>query len=64
VLARSTLWRWYEGALVGPELGCAEVIVPLARLTVFTWLSSLREVLNILAAASLLEKRGGRIGRD
>jgi hypothetical protein len=38
-------------------------MVPLARLTVFTWLSSLRDVLNIFAAASLLEKRGGSNGR-
>ena len=39
------------------------VTVPRAKLTVLTWLSSARVLLNILAAASLLEKRGGSVGR-
>jgi hypothetical protein len=38
-------------------------IKPRAKLTVFTWLSSVRAFESIFAAASELEKRGGRLGR-
>ena len=42
----------------------AGVTVPRARLTVLTWLSSLRALLNIVTAASELLNRAGSSGRD
>lgn len=45
------------GALVGIV---GVLSVPLASVTVLTWLSSLCALLNILAPASDEEKRGGR----
>lgn len=50
------------GTLVGPG-GLNPLYVPRARLTVLTTLSSPRVLLNMVAAASELEKRAGRWGR-
>jgi len=46
-----------------PGVIAGVVTVPLARLTVLTWLSSVFALLNIFAAASELENRAGRVGR-
>lgn len=51
------------GALVGMVGMVGVLTVPLARVTVLTWLSSPLALLSILAAASAEEKRGGRLGR-
>jgi len=53
-----------ERARIGTLVGIAGVVtVPLARLTVLIWLSSILALLNILAAASELENRAGNDGR-
>lgn len=49
-----------KGALVGMA---GVVTVPLARVTVLTWLSSLLALLSIVAPASDDEKRAGKWGR-
>lgn len=67
VVLRSRLRRDAEGGIgVLVEAGGLRpgvVTTPRARETVFTWLSSVRALDSILAAASELEKRGGREGR-
>lgn len=62
---REELYRSADARLLGVGLPAGGLLVndPLANLTVLTADSSDDVLLNILAAASELEKRGGRTGR-
>jgi len=63
--SREELYRSADARLLGVGLPAGGLFVydPRANLTVFTADSSDDVLLNILAAASELEKRGGKIGR-
>lgn len=54
------LWGEFDGSGMPRE---GVVTVPRAKLTVLTDFSSFRALLSILAPASLLENRGGSVGR-